>query len=123
MAKPAPFFCKAGDDVFPASQIAHADFSEIEQLILRAELLDGRKVAAYDIEALELAMQIKPSALEGRRFAHAKRAWWIHNLVGHPLMQILSWAGAYRLAFLVHDRTVPKPLGAKAPRTGASSPK
>lgn len=116
----APFFCKAGDHVFPADQIAHLDFSRIGELVLGIELKNGHSFEAYDIEALELAMQVKPSALEGRALLHAKRAWWAHNMIGHPLMQLLAGLGAYKWAFFVHDRTVPMPLGAKASRSGAS---
>jgi hypothetical protein len=114
------FFCKAGDAVFALDHIARIDFSRIEELRLTVHLKDGSQHQAFDIEALELAMQTKPSALEGRRLAFARRAWWIHNFLAHPLMQILAGLGAYKLAFLVHDRTVPMPLGAKASRSGAS---
>lgn len=33
--------------------------------------------------------------------------WSLHNLVGHPLSEILFLAGLPRLADEVHDRTVP----------------
>lgn len=33
--------------------------------------------------------------------------WAVHNLVGHPLMQIFSWLGMKDLAAKVHDATVP----------------
>ena len=35
------------------------------------------------------------------------KTWAVHNLVGHPLMQLLRWMGARRLARLAHDRTAP----------------
>jgi hypothetical protein len=31
-----------------------------------------------------------------------------HNIVAHPLMQILQWIGKSDLADKVHDRTLPK---------------
>ena len=31
-----------------------------------------------------------------------------HNIVAHPLMQILSWVGKYDLANKIHDYTLPK---------------
>lgn len=31
-----------------------------------------------------------------------------HNIVAHPLMQILSWAGKNELANRIHDNTLPK---------------
>ena len=33
--------------------------------------------------------------------------WTLHNLVGHPLMEVLSQAGLHRWAERVHDLTVP----------------
>jgi len=31
-----------------------------------------------------------------------------HNIVAHPLMQILQWVGRQDLADSVHDKTLPK---------------
>ena len=31
-----------------------------------------------------------------------------HNIVAHPLMEILNWAGKSELANKVHDNTLPK---------------
>ena len=31
-----------------------------------------------------------------------------HNIVAHPLMQILQWMGKHELADIVHDTTLPK---------------
>jgi len=31
-----------------------------------------------------------------------------HNIIAHPLMQILQWAGRQDLADSVHDKTLPK---------------
>ena len=34
--------------------------------------------------------------------------WPIHNLIGHPLMEILGWIGLRRLGIAIHDATVPE---------------
>ena len=47
------------------------------------------------------------------RVSIARGAWAVHNLVGHPLMQILAWLGERELALAVHDATVPRPRGAR----------
>lgn len=31
-----------------------------------------------------------------------------HNIVAHPLMEILNWAGKNELANKIHDNTLPK---------------
>ena len=104
-------FAKAGAQVFALSQVVRADFSAIEDLRATVTLTDRSVHEATNIDALELAMLLKPSVLEGRRLRWQKFAWFIHNVVGHPCMQLLSLVGAYRLALKVHDDTVPRPLG------------
>jgi hypothetical protein len=61
-------------------------------------------------EATDIIMRLCPSFLEGKPVKYVKRAWMIHNLVGHPLMQVLSFLGMKELAFKVHDVTIPIPL-------------
>jgi hypothetical protein len=33
--------------------------------------------------------------------------WPFHNIVGHPLMQVLMWIGLEKAANAVHDGTLP----------------
>ncbi len=106
-------FAKAADQVFALSQVVHADFSAIEQLRVHVQLTTGSCLMLTDIDALELAMRLKPSVLESRRFRWPRWAWMLHNLVGHPVMQVLALLRCYRAAFWVHDATVPRPLGPK----------
>jgi len=61
-------------------------------------------------EAVQLVMQLAPSALEGERLKYHRHAWAIHNLIGHPLMQIFSWLHLTRLGIKIHDLTVPNPI-------------
>lgn len=60
-------------------------------------------------EAVEIMMRLCPSALEGHRLKFLKHRWAIHNLIGHPLMQLLSWLGCRSWGLRVHDATVPVP--------------
>ncbi|MBP7134163.1 hypothetical protein KBA73_03015 [Patescibacteria group bacterium] len=57
--------------------------------------------------AIETLLLLKPSALEGTRVRWIRHAWVFHNLVGHPLMQVLAWLRLPSLAVRVHDATVP----------------
>jgi len=36
------------------------------------------------------------------------KGWWLHNLVGHPMMQIFLWLHLDGLADWIHDATIPK---------------
>jgi len=61
-------------------------------------------------EAFNLVMQLCPDALEGHGARYHRHAWAIHNLIGHPLMQIFSWLGLTKLGLKIHDKTVPNPI-------------
>ena len=60
-------------------------------------------------DAIDAVMALRPSALEGKRLRWARHAWALHNLVGHPLLQLLVWLGQTKLGMAVHDGTVPRP--------------
>lgn len=66
--------------------------------------------AVTGVEALNLIMKLCPAILEGMQAKHVKHSWAIHNLIGHPLMQILTWLNLTKLALWFHDATIPKPL-------------
>ncbi len=63
----------------------------------------------YGAEALNVIMRLAPSVLEGKRGRYYKNAWVIHNLIGHPMMQFLSWFGFSKAAIWVHEKTIPTP--------------
>jgi hypothetical protein len=105
-------FVKNGTHLLPIDRVDRADYSRIEELILVVEH-DGVETVIEGIDALEAAMLLNPACLEGKRMRWARNAWLVHNLVGHPLMQMLALFGFRRLALGVHDATVPRPLGAR----------
>jgi len=102
-------FVRAGQRLIAVGAIRSADFSDVESLRVIIVHAEGTDVAE-GIHAIEALMELKPSALEGRRLKWAKRAWVIHNLIGHPLMQVLALLRLHRQALRVHDATVPRPL-------------
>ena len=104
---------RAGDHLFHERDIRYLDVSRLQDLIVTVVLTTGETFEARDIHALELVMEVKPSAFEGLRMHWPKGVWAFHNFVGHPLMHILVWLGYPKLGFRVHDGTVPKPLGKK----------
>lgn len=107
MEKPEDFG-KADGRVFRLSEVVLADFSKLPELEVLITLSTGQQLKAYDIDAIELAYALKPSVIEGRRLRHARYMWAVHNMIGHPLMFILALFKLYKLAFWVHDITVPK---------------
>jgi hypothetical protein len=108
-------FVKNGTHLLPIDRIGSADYSRIEELVIVVEH-DGVCTTIEGIDALEAAMVLNPACLEGKRLRWARRAWVVHNLVGHPVMQILALFGMRKLGLFVHDVTVPMPrLGSDTP--------
>lgn len=105
-------FVKNGTHLIAKDRIEWADYSRIEELVLIVGF-NGQAIRITGIDALESAMALRPSCLEGTRLRWAKHRWLIHNLIGHPLMQVLALFKLYDAAFWVHDATVPTPRGAK----------
>jgi hypothetical protein len=91
-------FIKTGSTVLHMSYVQRADFTEIEQLRCSLFDLNGVEYKFTGLDAIECAMQIKPSVLEGRRMRWVRRAWAWHNIWGHPVMQFLAFLGFYRRA-------------------------
>jgi len=109
MATHTTHFVKIGTQAVPLIAIARVDASQAAAGWVVVHLLNGEQVMATGIDAVELAMQVKPSMLEGQRLHWGKHRWLLHNMVGHPLMQLLAVCHLYRWAFWVHDATVPRP--------------
>jgi hypothetical protein len=104
---PDPFL-KLTDHLIRLSDIQSVDIQQIGHGEIFVTLRDGTRLQAHDFEAFELILYLKPSAIEGKRLKHLKHAWAIHNLIGHPLMQIFAWCGLHKWAILIHDKTTPK---------------
>ena len=103
-------FIKAEDCILPVSSIEKLDLSDIEQGIVRATVA-GAVYTLTGFDAFDALMLIHPAAMEGRRLRWAKNAWALHNLIAHPLMQVLVWLGFRRAGLWLHDVTVPRPAG------------
>ena len=111
-------FLKLDDAIVERNQIAHIDTLLIEQLNVLVYMKDGACYNATNLNAIELLMQVYPASLEGFRFRYYKFVWVIHNLFGHPLMQLFALFKMYRVAFWIHNVTVPCPTGKKDERKG-----
>ncbi len=88
---PRPAFILAGGRLINEASIRWVDISDIERL---------RIVVHHDGGA---------DVIESKRLRWARHAWATHNLMGHPLMQVLAFFRLYRQAMRVHDATVPRP--------------
>jgi hypothetical protein len=104
-------FIRTDTQLLAVEHISRVDFLQIEALILKVYCHDGSEHEITGILALEAAMQLQPAMLEGKRLRWAKHRWALHNLLGHPLMQVFAWFRRYDWAMKVHDLTIPRPLG------------
>ena len=112
--EPAPFI-RIGQNILSVQNIKNIDVTKLEDSEIKIFTWDDQVHTSKGIEALDIIMQVKPSALEGRRLQWARHAWAWHNLVIHPLVQILAFAGLKKQAVKLHDSTIPRPLGFKKP--------
>jgi hypothetical protein len=110
-----PEFINLGDELVLTSAVATISFTDIEQGYVYVTTKVNTKIYVVDgFAALELVWLFKPSALEGNnKIKWHKHVWAVHNLIAHPLMQILAWFKLYKQAIWIHDVTVPKPIGYK----------
>ena len=110
----AQSFIKAGTDIYPLSAVERLDTSRLEDGVATLYVV-GRQIELSDFDAFEAVLLLKPGALEGRRLRWPRHVWAFHNLVAHPVMQVLVWLGFRRAGLWVHDMTVPRPLGVRNP--------
>lgn len=99
---------KAGNDLIPINRIKKINMDHLENQHVKV-ITDDAEYDAYGFDAIEIIMQMKPSAFEGRRMKWRKGAWRFHNWVGHPLMDLLAMFGFKRAAIRWHDYTTPRP--------------
>ena len=99
----------ADGNLLPFADVDRIDIRGIEDGIAIIHMKNGRYFVATGFDAIEAVMAVKPSALEGRRLKWKKHAWAFHNLIGHPVMQVLVWLGFKRSAIRFHDYTTPHP--------------
>lgn len=110
-------FIKADEALVQVCDIAYIDLSKLEtELLITIHCQSAKDIlpishVATNLNAIEILMQLKPSAMEGKNLKWARNKWILHNLIAHPLMQILALFKFYKLAIKVHDNTVPKPIG------------
>lgn len=106
-------FIHLNNGVYPIDSIVVVSLNRIEELRVDIVWDNGCNSVVTGMEAVRVVMQLCPQALEGRRLRWVRHAWALHNLIGHPLMQVFAFLRMHRAAMWVHDATIPKPRGAK----------
>lgn len=105
-------FFQCGSKLYPVAHVTEVDTSEVEtKLWVRVSVMGEDPITLKGPDTIRFLMVHYPSALEGRRLRWVRHAWALHNLVGHPLMQVLAWVRRPHLGVWVHDKTIPSPRG------------
>ena len=101
-------FIHANNKLINSDTIAWVDYRNLPELgYVRLHYTDDEAENVEGAEAVDIVMRLCPAALEGKPMKYLKHRWVIHNLFGHPLLQLLSWLGLTKLGLKIHDRTVP----------------
>lgn len=104
-------FIRIGDRLINEDEISQIHFKHlVDRGYVQVKFRDGKVIPVEGMDAFNLIQDLAPQALEGRGAKYVRHAWAIHNLLGHPLMQILSWLGLPRLGIKIHDITTPFPI-------------
>jgi hypothetical protein len=107
---PVEFF-RYGNIILPVSHITSVNLDDLEKTgCAIVTLVDERVLRLSIVDSYDLVMQIKPSALEGKRLKWLKNKWLIHNVIGHPVMQLLAFFGFGKLGIKIHEATIPTPV-------------
>lgn len=105
---PAGPAIKAGNFLIPVSRVRAVNIERIEEQIVSVERDDGKVFLAEGFDAIDIVLQLKPSALEGRRLRWRAGAWAWHNTAGHFGLQVLVWLGLKKAGIRWHDYTTPR---------------
>ena len=107
-------FFRAGSSVYPTNLITELDARYLASEGYVTVSLSGKRdnLTVRGDDAVDLVMLVDPSLIEGKAMTYSARAWTLHNMVGHPCMHALTLLGWHRMSKYVHDRTLPRPVGA-----------
>ena len=111
-----PIVLQAQNDLIPLDEVRRINLDRFEQGEVDIITFENITYTAYGLDAIEAVWAVKPSASEGRRLRWKKGAWAFHNVVAHPLMQVLAWLGMTHHAIWLHDVTTPRARGFKPPK-------
>lgn len=109
-----PEFLLVGKKVVPLSTVRWVDFSQLAtngSIHVRLDNPGCPDVSGtfelQGTEAVEALLVIHPIALEAAGARWMKRSWTLHNLFGHPVLEVLARLGFPKLGLRVHDATMP----------------
>lgn len=106
-------YLKIHNFLYSPEHIEKIDCRDIEKMIVYVYIVTGNIITVEGLDAINIVMDANPAMIEGKRFKFKKGMWIIHNMIAHPVMQILALLRCYKIAMWVHDVTIPKPIDRK----------
>lgn len=102
-------FIRIGQRAVALEQVAEIDATRLPETgTLALRTTSGAQHYLTGNDAIEALMLLKPSLSEGQRLPWQKGRWALHNLIGHPGMQLLAWFGLPKLGVALHEATIPR---------------
>lgn len=102
-------FVHFNNNIYNTSEVKWVDCTDyVSKGIIRVHLAYRMEIVS-GADALSVIQTLCPAVLEGKRAKYVRHAWAVHNLIGHPLMQIFSWLHLPSLGIKIHDATIPDP--------------
>jgi hypothetical protein len=102
-------FVHFNNNIYNTRTIKSVDCTDyVSKGIIRVHF-DYRMEIVSGADALGIIQTLCPAVLEGKEAKYVRHAWAVHNLIGHPLMQIFSWLHLTSLGIKIHDATIPDP--------------
>lgn len=106
----SPLFVRLNYDLINSNNIHRIDTTYLEELCeIEVVSITGTRYKLSGQATVDFLMRLAPHCLEGKKLKFIKHSWALHNLLGHPILQICSWLKLTKLGFWFHDNTVPKP--------------
>ena len=68
---------------------------------------DDERLKSPAPERCPRALKCQDETTERMKMKRFYKNWPMHNIVAHPLMQILEWIGLVSMADKLHDATLP----------------
>jgi hypothetical protein len=103
-------FLTVNDRIINLASIDTIDCSMLETKgTVSVQLKNGVLLELRGAHAIDIVMRAAPGYVEGKRFKWVRHGWAVHNLIGHPLLQVLAWVGLLKIGLLIHDLTIPRP--------------
>jgi hypothetical protein len=103
-------FLTVNDRTINLTSIDTIDCSRLEaEGKVSVQMKNGVLLELQGAHTIDIVMRATPRHIEGKHLKWGRNGWTAHNLINHPLLQVLAWVGLFKIGLLIHDITIPRP--------------